>query len=106
MTFQLPMFISSGSSCVLRSRARTVYIELPVNTHWVHPWSSRLGSSSQSYTIFEMRQKIGRSGMAKKLGPDVGLPHTVLTSVTVSVSDDEVHLVILRDFVHTLVKRD
>ena len=36
-----------------------------------------------------MRQKIGRSGMAKKLGPDA--PHTLLTSVTVSVSDDEVH---------------
>ena len=29
---------------------------------------------------------------------------TDLTSVTVSVSDDEVHLLILRDFVHTLVK--
>ena len=42
--------------------------------------------------------------MAKKLGPDV--PHTVLTSGTVSVSDDEVNLLILRDFVHTLVKRD
>ena len=68
-----------------------------VHTHWVHPWSSRLGSSS-------LRQKIGCSGMAKKLGPDV--PHTVLTSVTVSVSDDEVHLLILRDFIHTLVKRD
>ena len=57
-----------------------------------------------SYTIFEMRQEIGRSGRAKKLGPDV--LHTVLTIVTVSVSDDEVHLLILRDFVHTLVKRD
>ena len=42
--------------------------------------------------------------MAKKLGSDA--PHTVLTSVTVSVSDDEVHLLIMRDFVHTLVKRD
>ncbi len=51
-----------------------------------------------------MRQKIGRSGMAKKLWLEV--PHTDLTSVTVSVSDDEVHLLILRDFVHTLVKRD
>ena len=66
---------------------------------------SLIGSSSLiGPTIFEIRQKVGCSGMAKKLGPDV--PHTVLTSVTVSVSDDEVHLPILRDFVHTLVKRD
>ena len=57
-----------------------------------------------SYTIFEIRQKIGCSGMAKELGPDV--PHTVLTNVTVSVSDDEVHLLILRHFVPILVKRD
>ena len=57
-----------------------------------------------SYTIFDIRQKIGCSGMAKKLGPEV--PHTDLTSVTVSVSDDEVHLLILRDCAHTLVKRD
>ena len=49
-------------------------VELSVHTHWVQPWSSRLISVQLSYTIFEMRQKIGRSGMAKQLAPDI--PHT------------------------------
>ena len=61
-------------------------------------WSSRLESSC--YIVFNASEDRSQWHGQETL-PEV--PHTELTSVTVSVSDDEVHLLILRDFVRTLV---
>ena len=64
MTFQLPMFISSGVPvfCVL--------VPEQCRTSSSHSLGTSMELSLRvqlSYTIFEMRQKIDRSGMTKKL---------------------------------------